>query len=44
MKTNRRKFIATALTGGAVAALPLSSPAAAVRGNDALQAKYAKLD
>ena len=31
MKTNRRRFLATALAGGAAAALPLSSPAAAAR-------------
>ncbi|MEO5961475.1 MAG: mandelate racemase/muconate lactonizing enzyme family protein [Opitutaceae bacterium] len=44
MKTNRRKFLATALAGTAAAALPLSSRAAVVRSNDAVNAKYAKLD
>ncbi len=44
MQTNRRKFIASALVGGAAATLPLPSRAAAARGNEALQAKYAKLD
>lgn len=44
MNTNRRKFIATALAAGAASALPLSSRAAAARGKEALQAKYAKLD
>jgi L-alanine-DL-glutamate epimerase-like enolase superfamily enzyme len=44
MKSNRRQFLATALAGSAAAALPSSSRAAAVRGNDALKAKYAKLD
>ena len=44
MNTNRRKFIASALVGGAAAALPRPSHAAAARGNEALQAKYAKLD
>jgi L-alanine-DL-glutamate epimerase-like enolase superfamily enzyme len=44
MTTNRRKFLATALAGGAAAALPLSSRGAAARNADALQAKYAKLD
>ena len=44
MKTNRRKFLVGALVGGAAAALPLSSRAAAARGNESLQAKYAKLD
>ena len=43
MKTSRRKFIATAFAGSAAAALPPSSHAAA-RSNEALQAKYARLD
>ena len=44
MKTNRRRFLATALAGGAAAALPLSSRAAAARSTDSVKAKYAKLD
>jgi L-alanine-DL-glutamate epimerase-like enolase superfamily enzyme len=44
MKSNRRHFLATALAGSAAAALPMSSRAAASRGNDTLRAKYAKLD
>jgi hypothetical protein len=44
MKTNRRRFLATALAGGAAAALPLSSPAAAARSTDSVKANYAKLD
>ena len=43
MKSNRRQFLATGLAGAAAAALPLSSRAAA-RGNEALRAKYARLD
>ena len=44
MKTNRRRFLATALAGGAAAALPLSSRAAAARSTDSVKANYAKLD
>ncbi len=44
MKTNRRRFLATALAGGAAAALPLSPRAATTRSNDSVKAKYAKLD
>ncbi len=44
MKTNRRTFLATALAGGAAAALPVSSRAAASRGSETVKAKYAKLD
>lgn len=45
MNTPRRQFLATALAGGAAAAaFPLTSRAAAARGDGALQAKYAKLD
>jgi len=44
MKTNRRRFLATALAGGAAAALPLSSPAAAARSTESVKANYAKLD
>lgn len=44
MKTNRRRFLATALAGGAAAALPLSARAAASRSNETVKAKYAKLD
>ena len=44
MKTSRRRFIATAFAGGAAATLPRSSRAAVTRGNDTVQAKYAKLD
>lgn len=44
MNTNRRKFIATALAGGAAATLPRSARAAAVRGSDLLQSRYARLD
>lgn len=44
MKTNRRKFIASAVTGGAVAALPFSSRAAAARNVEAANPNYAKLD
>jgi len=44
MKTNRRKFLATALAGGAAAALPLSSRATGGGRNEAINAKYAKLD
>lgn len=44
MNINRRKFLASALVGGAAATLPRSSRAATARGNEALQAKYAKLD
>lgn len=43
MNTNRRKFLAGALVGG-VAAVTGSSRAAASRGRQDLQAKYAKLD
>ena len=44
MKTNRRNFIAAALTGSAAAALPHASHAAVARGNDSLKAKYERLD
>jgi L-alanine-DL-glutamate epimerase-like enolase superfamily enzyme len=44
MNTSRRNFLAGALIGGAAAALPNSSRAAVARNNDALRAKYAKLD
>ena len=46
MKTNRRKFIATALAGGLAATLPLSSDGktSSAKISDALKGKYAKLD
>ena len=44
MKTSRRTFLTGALAGAAASALPPSARAAAARNNDALQAKYAKLD
>jgi L-alanine-DL-glutamate epimerase-like enolase superfamily enzyme len=45
MNTNRRKFLATAFAGSAAAAaLPLSSRAATAGSNEALKARYAKLD
>ena len=44
MNTNRRQFIAAALAGGAAAALPLSSRATGGGRNEAINAKYAKLD
>ena len=42
MNTNRRKFLASALVGGAAAVLPRSAQAAAA--TSAVQDKYAKLD
>ncbi|MBA4409242.1 MAG: mandelate racemase/muconate lactonizing enzyme family protein [Bacteroidota bacterium] len=46
MKTNRRKFIATAIASGLAASLPLSSygKTSSVQNPDALKEKYAKLD
>lgn len=44
MQTNRRRFLATALAGGAAAAVTPSSRAAVARSNETVQAKYAKLD
>jgi len=48
MKTNRRKFISTAVTGGmAAAALPLSYGGAKMSSNDSVtdvKSRYAKLD
>jgi L-alanine-DL-glutamate epimerase-like enolase superfamily enzyme len=45
MKTNRRQFLSTAIAGGAAAAaLPQSSRGAGAGRNDAIRAKYAKLD
>ena len=46
METNRRKFIATAVTGGIAATIPLSSKSqtAAVGVSDTLKDKYNRLD
>jgi L-alanine-DL-glutamate epimerase-like enolase superfamily enzyme len=46
MKTNRRQFISTAVSGGLVATLPLSSCSRrdSVNSPNALQEKYARLD
>lgn len=44
MATTRRSFLTHALVGGAAAALPPSGRAAASRGNESVQARYAKLD
>jgi L-alanine-DL-glutamate epimerase-like enolase superfamily enzyme len=45
MKTNRRQFLSTAIAGGAAAAaLPLSARATGGGRNEAINAKYAKLD
>ena len=44
MKTNRRQFLGTAIAGGAAAALPISARGAAGGRNDAINAKYTKLD
>lgn len=46
MKTNRRKFIATAITGGIAAALPLSSRGYALPnpGSDIRDTDYSRLD
>ena len=44
MKTDRRRFLASALAGGAAASLPASARAGAARGDETVRAKYAKLD
>ena len=44
MKTDRRRFLASALAGGAAASLPSSARAGAARGDETVRAKYAKLD
>ncbi|HUR58252.1 MAG TPA: mandelate racemase/muconate lactonizing enzyme family protein [Opitutaceae bacterium] len=44
METTRRNFLTGAVAGAAASALPYPARAAAARGSDVLQAKYAKLD
>lgn len=46
MKTNRRQFISTAITGGLATTLPLSSKGQAVslKGSDTIRDKYERLD
>lgn len=44
MKINRRKFVASALAGGAAASLPLAARGAVARSEEALRERYATLD
>lgn len=44
MKTNRRQFLSTAIAGGAAAALPFSARATGGGRNEAINAKYSRLD